>query len=95
MIITAGSKVHLTIIIAIDYNFNSNIYFSNINFVWYFQPLMISNVWFIFRDAYQKVKNRKVGRELREFSFSEKYIFGRFDAFCVRLKNLLGIFCLN
>ena len=43
----------------------------------------------IFRDAYLKVKNRKVG-ELREFSFSEKYIFGRFDSFCVRLKNLLG-----
>ncbi|XP_023348445.1 dynein heavy chain 5, axonemal, partial [Eurytemora carolleeae] len=42
-----------------------------------------------YRDAYQKVKNRKVGRELREFSFSEKYIFGRFDSFCIRLKNLL------
>jgi hypothetical protein len=42
------------------------------------------------RDAYHKVKSRKVGRELREFSFSEKYIFGRFDSFCVRLKNLLG-----
>jgi hypothetical protein len=38
------------------------------------------------------VKSRKVGRELREFSFSEKYIFGRFDSFCVRLKNLLGQF---
>jgi hypothetical protein len=44
------------------------------------------------RDAYHKVKSRKVGRELREFSFSEKYIFGRFDSFCVRLKNLLGKF---
>jgi hypothetical protein len=42
---------------------------------------------FVFR-----VKNRKVGKELREFSFSEKYIFGRFDAFCTRLRNLLSMF---
>ena len=28
----------------------------------------------------------------REFSFSEKYIFGRFDAFCTRLRNLLSMF---
>jgi hypothetical protein len=25
---------------------------------------------------------------------SEKYIFGRFDSFCLRLKNLLEMFCL-
>ena len=45
-----------------------------------------------YRDAYHKIKNRKVGREAKEFSFSEKYIFGRFDSFCVRLKNLLCMF---
>ena len=45
-----------------------------------------------YKDAYIKVKNRKVGREIREFSFSEKYIFGRFDAFCTRLRNLLSMF---
>jgi dynein heavy chain len=45
-----------------------------------------------YKDAYIKVKNRRVGREIREFSFSEKYIFGRFDAFCTRLRNLLSMF---
>ena len=37
-------------------------------------------------------KNKKVGKEIREFSFSEKYIFGRFDSFCTRLRNLLSMF---
>ena len=45
-----------------------------------------------YRDAYHKIKNRKVGREAKEFNFSEKYIFGRFDSFCARLKNLLCMF---
>ena len=45
-----------------------------------------------YRDAYHKIKNRKVRREAKEFSFSEKYIFGRFDSFCMRLKNLLKMF---
>ncbi|CAB4063578.1 DNAH [Lepeophtheirus salmonis] len=45
-----------------------------------------------YKDAYTRVKNRKVGKEIREFSFSEKYIFGRFDSFCNRLKNLLSMF---
>ena len=39
-----------------------------------------------------KIKGKKVGKEIREFSFSEKYIFGRFDSFCTRLKNLLDMF---
>ena len=33
-----------------------------------------------------------MGKEIREFSFSEKYIFGRFDSFCTRLRNLLSMF---
>ena len=45
-----------------------------------------------YRDAYHKIKGKKVGRERKEFSFSEKYIFGRFDSFCLRLKNLLDMF---
>ncbi len=45
-----------------------------------------------YKDAYIKVKNKRVGREIREFAFSEKYIFGRFDAFCTRLRNLLSMF---
>ena len=45
-----------------------------------------------YREAYIKIKNKRVGKEIREFSFSEKYIFGRFDSFCMRLKNLLDMF---
>ena len=41
-----------------------------------------------YKDAYARVKNRKVGKEIREFSFSEKYIFGRFDSFCTRYIKL-------
>ena len=54
-----------------------------------------------YKDAYARVKNRKVGKEIREFSFSEKYIFGRFDSFCMRLRceipNMMesSIFCRN
>merc|ERR1712098_70709 len=45
-----------------------------------------------YRDAYNKVKDRNVGSEVREFSFSQKYIFGRFDSFCTRMRNLLSMF---
>ncbi|XP_059081897.1 dynein axonemal heavy chain 5-like [Tigriopus californicus] len=45
-----------------------------------------------YKDAYSRVKNKKVAKEIREFSFSEKYIFGRFDSFCTRLRNLLSMF---
>ena len=60
-----------------------------------------------YREAYQKIKNKKVPMDVldvsllhfpkvvkkaKEFSFSEKYIFGRFDSFCARLKNLLCMF---
>lgn len=45
-----------------------------------------------YKDAYARIKNRKVGKDIREFSFSEKYIFGRFDSFCTRLRNLLSMF---
>ena len=31
-------------------------------------------------------------KKAKEFSFSEKYIFGRFDSFCMRLQNLLKMF---
>ena len=45
-----------------------------------------------YTEAYHKIKDKKVGKEIKEFSFSEKYIFGRFDSFCQRLKNLLDMF---
>ena len=34
----------------------------------------------------------KVVKKAKVFSFSEKYIFGRFDSFCTRLSNLLKMF---
>ena len=43
----------------------------------------------------------KVVKKAKEFSFSEKYIFGRFDSFCMRLRceipNMMesSIFCRN
>ena len=60
-----------------------------------------------YREAYQKIKNKnvssfvrvgilnislKVVKKAKVFSFSEKYIFGRFDSFCTRLSNLLKMF---
>ena len=43
--------------------------------------------------VYMKVGHSlKVVKKAKEFSFSEKYIFGRFDSFCMRLKNLLKMF---
>ena len=45
-----------------------------------------------YRDAYHEIRKRKEGREKKEFSFSEQYIFGRFDYFCTRLQNILNMF---
>ena len=45
-----------------------------------------------YREAYHEIKKRKEGREKKEFSFSEQYIFGRFDYFCTRLQNILNMF---
>ena len=45
-----------------------------------------------YRDAYHEIRRRKEGREKKEFSFSEQYIFGRFDYFCTRLQNILNMF---
>ena len=45
-----------------------------------------------YREAYHTVKNKREVRDVRSFSFSEKYIFGRFDFFCDRMKNLLTMF---
>ena len=45
-----------------------------------------------YRDAYHEIRDRKEGREKKDFSFSEQYIFGRFDYFCTRLQNILNMF---
>ena len=45
-----------------------------------------------YREAYNHVRTKVDGNNVRKFSFSEQSIFGRFDAFCKRLKNLLDMF---
>ena len=45
-----------------------------------------------YREAYHHVKNKADGTTNNKFNFSEKSIFGRFDSFCERLKNLLDMF---
>ena len=42
--------------------------------------------------TYHKVKNGDNNRVGRVFHFSEKYIFGKFDSFCNRLRNLMIMF---
>ena len=45
-------------------------------------------------STYKKVKDGDNNRAGRVFHFSEKYIFGKFEQFCQRLKNLLTMFHL-
>lgn len=42
--------------------------------------------------TYHKVKESDNNRAGRHFHFSEKYIFGKFDAFCQRLRDLMSMF---
>ena len=44
------------------------------------------------RRAYIKTRDRKMKGEVREFNFSQQYIFGVFESFCKRLKDLLEMF---
>ena len=48
------------------------------------------NEYYIF--AYNKIKDGDDARVGLVFDFSKKYIFGKFDQFCHRLKNLLSMF---
>ena len=45
-----------------------------------------------YRAAYIKCKNTEMKGEIRKFNFSQQYIFGVFDSFCGRLKNLQTMF---
>ena len=45
-----------------------------------------------YRAAYIKVKDMEMKGEVRKFTFSQQYIFGVFDSFCDRLKNLQIMF---
>ena len=46
----------------------------------------------LIRRAYIKTRDRKMKGEVREFNFSQQYIFGVFESFCKRLKDLLEMF---
>ena len=46
----------------------------------------------LIRRAYIKTRDRKMKGEVREFNFSQQYIFGVFESFCKRLKDLLDMF---
>ena len=45
-----------------------------------------------YKEAYYEIKKKKIGQEKKEFSFSEQYIFGRFDYFVTRMENILNMF---
>ena len=46
-----------------------------------------------YKDAYYIIRDKKdESGKKKEFSFSEQYIFGRFDYFCNRLTNILNLF---
>ena len=45
-----------------------------------------------YREAYNHVKTKVDGSNSMKFNFSEQSIFGRFDSFCKRLKNLVVMF---
>ncbi|XP_071524381.1 LOW QUALITY PROTEIN: dynein axonemal heavy chain 5-like [Panulirus ornatus] len=46
-----------------------------------------------YRSAYQKTKEKLEAMPgERPFSFSEQYVFGKFEAFCCRLNNITGLF---
>lgn len=44
----------------------------------------------LYHNTYERVKNHHGAG--RQFSFSENYVFGKFDAFCERLIKILTVF---
>ncbi|KAF7265346.1 hypothetical protein GWI33_021235 [Rhynchophorus ferrugineus] len=48
----------------------------------------------VYRKTYQVVKNQVSAPINRPFTFSENYIFGKFDAFCKRLAKIISMFDL-
>ncbi|CAG9558497.1 unnamed protein product [Danaus chrysippus] len=47
-----------------------------------------------YRDTYIFVKNQTFLPNTEQFSFSENYVFGKFDTFCKRLNKILTMFIL-
>ncbi|XP_045541937.1 dynein axonemal heavy chain 5 [Papilio machaon] len=45
-----------------------------------------------YRDTYIYVKNQPFLPNVEQFSFSENYVFGKFDTFCKRLNKIIAMF---
>ncbi|GFV14078.1 dynein heavy chain 5, axonemal [Trichonephila clavipes] len=45
-----------------------------------------------YQTCFQRVKDETEVPQTREFHFCEVFVFGKFDAFCNRLKKLLKLF---
>ena len=46
----------------------------------------------LLQEGLPQDQGKKIKAEVREFNFSQQYIFGVFDSFCNRLNNLLDMF---
>lgn len=47
-----------------------------------------------YRETYLFVKNQPFLPNTEQFSFSENYVFGKFDTFCKRLHKIIAMFDL-
>lgn len=47
-----------------------------------------------YRETYLFVKNQPFLPNTEQFSFSENYVFGKFDTFCKRLNKIIAMFDL-
>lgn len=47
-----------------------------------------------YRETYVQVKNQPFLPNAEQFSFSENYVFGKFDTFCKRLNKIITMFDL-
>lgn len=55
------------------------------------QCIVLNNVY---RKTYSVVKSQPFLPDQEPFRFSENYVFGKFDAFCVRLGKIIATFDL-
>lgn len=48
----------------------------------------------VYRKTYSIVKSQPFLPDQEPFNFSENYVFGKFNSFCSRLKNIIAMFDL-
>lgn len=48
----------------------------------------------VYKKTYHIVKNQPFLPDQEPFNFSENYVFGKFNSFCLRLKNIIAMFDL-